>query len=219
MNRTYVPLRATALVLLACLGAQVQAASVSLTVDVTFNTPGDIHSGGTWITVAKADESGLAGISYNFVVATVNFDPVTGFDVKPPSFDVAVSAIFSGTFRQIVEGDDLFPAPVLGVGLGGGPYVDPPSVMIAPGNSNLGSFTGAATLARGTFNSGVIPTWHGTGTGRADANVFNSAGQAIQASVQTTVRYVNIPEPATIVLLGIGGCAAIVLRRMSCPAT
>jgi hypothetical protein len=185
------------------------AANVSLSMNLTFNTPGNTLSGGTWKVVGKADERGLAGVAMK--LDNINFNS-SGF-LAPAGFEVKVFQA-NGTVIEIVEGDDLS-SKTLDVGVIGGPfpssYVDAPGLAPFMGNPNLGSFTGGVELATGTFNAGVVPTWVS-----AFANVFSSgAGQpAITASVQRTVRSV-IPEPATLGLAGMALVGLIASSRRS----
>lgn len=182
------------------------AASVSLSMNLTFNTPGNSLSGGTWKVVAKADERGLAAVAMR--LDNINFN-ASGF-LAPAGFEVREFATIpaGGTIIEIVEGDDIFSSKTLDVGVIGGPfpssYVDAPGLAPYLANPNLGSFTGGVELAGGTFNAGVVPTWVS-----ALANVFSTGGgqPAIAASVQQTVRTV-VPEPAT---LGLGGMALVAL--------
>jgi hypothetical protein len=188
------------------------AASLSLSMNLTFNTPGNTLSGGTWKVVGKADERGLAGVAMK--LNNINFN-ASGF-LAPAGFEVRQfqTVPAGGTIIEIVEGDDLS-SKTLDVGVIGGPvpssYVDAPGLAPFMGNPNLGSFTGGVELAAGTFNAGVVPTWVS-----ALANVFSSAGgqPAITASVQQTVRTV-IPEPATLGLAGAALVGLIVVSRRS----
>lgn len=188
------------------------AASLSLSMNLTFNTPGNPLSGGTWKVVGKADERGLAGVTMR--LDNINFN-ATGF-LAPAGFEVREFATIpaGGTIIEIVEGDDLS-SKTLDVGVIGGPvpssYVDAPGLAPIMGNPSLGSFTGGVELATGTFNAGVVPTWVS-----ADANVFSTAaGQpAVAASVQQTVRAV-VPEPATLGLAGVALVGLIAASRRS----
>jgi hypothetical protein len=188
------------------------AANLSLSMNLTFNTPGNTLSGGTWKVVGKADERGLAGVAMR--LDNINFN-ASGF-LAPAGFEVRQFATIpaGGTIIEIVEGDDLS-SKTLDVGVIGGPvpssYVDAPGLAPIMGNPNLGSFTGGVELATGTFNAGVVPTWVS-----AQANVFSSAGgqPAITASVQQTVRAV-VPEPATLGLAGVALIGLIAASRRS----
>jgi hypothetical protein len=195
------------------------AANVSLSLNLTFNTPGNFASGGTWLVVVKADERGLAGAAMDFVVGTINFNPATGF-LGPAGFETQTSASFPGRI-EIVDGDNPEPPRTLDVGVIGGPfpttYVDPPNLAIYPGNPNLGSFSGGVRLVTGTFNPGVVPTWIPGPANQTDANVYTAAsglGTVVDANTQTTVRYI-VPEPATWLGGLCVGLLALVRRRFT----
>lgn len=189
------------------------AANLSLSMNLTFNTPGNTLSGGTWKVVGKADERGLAGVAMR--LDNINFN-ASGF-LAPAGFEVREFQTIpaGGTVIEIVEGDDIFTSKTLDVGVIGGPvpssYVDAPGLAPIMGNPNLGSFTGGVELATGTFNAGVVPTWVS-----ALANVFSTAGgqPAIAANVQQTVRAV-VPEPATLGLAGVALISLIAALRRS----
>lgn len=178
-----------------------RAANVSLSLNLTFNTPGNFASGGTWLVVVKADDRGLAAAALEFVAGTINFNPATGF-VGPAGFEFQQSSTPPGRI-DILDGDDPNPPRTLDVGVIGGPfpttYVDPPNLAIYPGNPNLGSFSGGVRLITGTFNPGVVPTWFPGPGNVTDANVYTAPsglGTVVDANTQTTVRYI-VPEPAT----------------------
>jgi hypothetical protein len=190
------------------------AASISLSLNLTFNTPGDPNSGGTWFVVGKADERGLAGVS--MYLTNINFN-AAGF-LAPVQFEVRQFGTF-GTAINIVEGDDPF-SKTLDVGVVGGPfpssYVDAPGLTPYLGNSNLGSFTGGVALATGTFNSGVVPNWTNSGSNSTDGNVYSSpaGANAIDAATSVTVRTV-VPEPAMLGVAGVALIGLIVASRRS----
>jgi hypothetical protein len=195
--------------------AVVDAANISLSLNLTFNTPGNFASGGTWLVVVKADDRGLAGASMNFVVGTINFNPATGF-VGPAGFETQTSASFPGRIN-IVDGDNPEPPRTLDVGVIGGPfpttYVDPPNLAVFPGNPDLGSFSGGVRLVTGTFNPGVVPTWFPGPSDVTDGTVYTAPsglGTVVDANTQTTVRYI-VPEPAT--WLSCLSAALVVLTR------
>lgn len=191
-------------------GSTTDAAEVDLSLNLTFNDPTDINSGGTWTVVAKADESGIAGLSLDFVADSLNFEPATGF-LTPAGFEVENSAVF-GLRLNIVQGDDLSD-PTLDVGVVGGSfpssYVDAPNLDPILGNPDLGSFSGGVELATGSFDAGDIPEWFGT----SGANVFDSSSRAISATVSTTVRASLIPEPISLVLLALSTAPMALIRR------
>jgi hypothetical protein len=203
---------------LAAAPAVATAANISLSLNLTFNTPGDLNSGGTWMVVVKADERGMAGVSLN-LTDNVNFNSATGF-LGPAGFETQTSASFPGRIN-IVDGDNPNPPRTLDVGVVGGPfpttYVDPPNLAIYPGNPNLGSFTGGVRLVTGTFNPGVIPAWITSLPGNVtDGNVYTAAsgaGTVVDANTQTTVRY-NVPEPATWLSAALVGVIAVARRRI-----
>lgn len=191
------------------------AASVSLSLNLTFNTPGNVNSGGTWFVVGKADERGLAGAS--MYLNNINFN-AAGL-IAPVQFEVRQFGTF-GTVINIVEGDDIFTSKTLDVGVIGGPfpssYVDAPGLVPYLGNPNLGSFTGGVALATGTFNPGVVPNWATSGANSTDANVFSSpnGANAVDAVTLVTVRTV-VPEPATLGLAGVALIGLIAASRRS----
>lgn len=188
------------------------AANVDLSLNLEFNDPFDQTSGGTWTAVAKADESGLAGIAFlvegsNFDAAAIN-SAITGFNV------FETQAV--GIVIEAVTGSDLV-SPQLDVGVIGGSwisnYVDPVDIAPLPGEADLGSFTGGAAIVQGTFNPGVIPALLETsGTLAQGANVFDMSGDAFEATLNTTVRAV-VPEPATFALLGVSIYCLVATRR------
>lgn len=196
---------------------QASAANVWYSLNLEFNDPTDFGSGGTWTVAAKADERGIAGALLALNKTSLNFIPATGF-LTPAGFEVAFSSA-AGLFLEILEGDDLS-NPTIDVGVIGGTYpstyVDDPNLVLFGANPDLGSFSGGVELATGTFDPGDVPAWFDNGIDRSDANVFlvPNPVNAFPATVFTTVRYVAaIPEPASLMLLGIGMIALTAIRR------
>jgi len=185
------------------LASDADAGTVSLSLNLEFNDPTDMTSGGTWTAVSKADEFGIVGIS--FLADAINF---TGdFLVSSSVFSVQLFQNV-GTVFEIVQGEDLT-SPVLGVGVIGSSfpstYVDPANLMVLGSNPDLGSFTGGVALATGSFDAGALPALlASSGTLASGANLFTASGSAVMADLVTTVRFIGIPEPATLALLGIG---------------
>ena len=217
-------IRSRNLFLLAALAAMLvsqtsaQAANVWLSLNLQFNTPGNVNSGGTWTTVAKADERGLAAA--NMQLANVNFSAATGF-IAPSQLEIKMTLV-NGLRREVLVADDPSnPPPTLDVGVIGGPfpstYVDAPGLVPFGGNPNLGSFTGGVALATGTFNPGIVPQWYNEGGNFTQANGYispNFPGGIVAANVLLTVRHV-IPEPATLGLACMGLIGLIAASRRS----
>ena len=95
-----------------CLSSNAHAGVIFLSLNLEFNTLGDLNSGGIWTAVAKAEERGIAGLKMSFVESTLNFNPSTGF-LTPSGFEVEASAIF-GSRLEILQADDLTGFPVAG---------------------------------------------------------------------------------------------------------
>ena len=124
--------------------AVAQAANIWFSLNLQFNTPGNVNSGGTWTTVAKADPQGIAGIS--MYLANTTF----GSFLAPPELPLQLQ--FGNTvLRNVVIGDDLEGPRPLGIGVIGSSfpstYVDPVGLVPFGGNPNFGSFTGGVALA------------------------------------------------------------------------
>lgn len=186
------------------LAASAVAQNVAFSLNLEFNDPTNLNSGGIWTVVAKADERGLAAAVLDFDADSLNFDSSTGF-LTPAGFEVEISGILAGIRLEIVEGDDATD-PTLDVGVIGGTYpstyVDNPFLALLGSNPDLGSFTGGVELATGSFDPGDIPSWYvGPSNDSTAASVFIGTPPSVaRANVATTVRYV-IPEPATPLLV------------------
>lgn len=191
--------------------AGVQAANVWFSLNLQFSTPGNVNSGGTWTTVAKADPQGIAGVS--MYLANTTF----GSFLAPPQFPIQLQT-GNTTQRNIAIGDDLVGPIPFGIGVIGSSfpstYVDPVGLVPFGGNPNFGSFTGGVALATGTFAPGVVPGWSTQGFNATDANLFALNGTAVDADVLLTVRSV-IPEPATLGLAGVALIGLIAAARRS----
>jgi hypothetical protein len=188
--------------------ACVQAANVWFSMNLQFNTPGNVNSGGTWTTVAKADPYGIAGVS--MYLANTTF----GSFLAPPEFPVRFQS-GNTTLRNLAIGDDLVGPRPVGIGVIGSSfpstYVDPVGLVPYGGNPNFGSFSGGVALATGTFVPGVVPNWASAVNDSTDANILDANSTPVDANVLLTVRYV-VPEPAT---LGLAGVALIGLIAAS----
>ncbi len=199
-----------ALVCVLTLASGATAGNVSLSINLEFNTLGDLSSGGDWTVVAKAEERGIAGVVMRFLDSSLNFDPNTGFFLSDV-FEVKQSAVF-GLELEIVQGQDLDPNVTLDVGVIGGTfptaYVDDPDLAILGSNPDLGSFTGGVELVTGSFDPGDLPEWI---SGAQFANLFVDPGAVVTAAdnVFITVRHV-VPEPTSLALLSLAvvGCLA-----------
>ena len=193
------------------MAAAAPAANVWLSLDLQFNVPGDFNSGGTWKTVAKSEEFGIAGLALKLANATT-FDAF----LAPSEWQVQRQAIIGGA-RDIVIGDDLSPPIALGIGVVGSSfpstYVDPPGLVPFGSYQDLGSFTGGVALATGTFAPGVVTNWFaGAEPSSAAANTFTVNSMAVAAVTFVTVRHV-VPEPSTWPILSAGTAAIMAAWR------
>lgn len=197
-------------------GSQLWAANAWFSLNLEFNDPSDFGSGGTWTVVGKADESGLSAVILEFVSSSLNFNPATGF-LTPAPWEVEESGT-SGLRLETVQGEDVFTPVVYDIGVIGGTYpssyVDDPNLIIFGANPDLGSFTGGVELVTGAFDPGDVPTWWTAGGDTTIAQVFTGNGvQVALADTFTTVRYVGIPEPSSMLIAMAGILAFAGFRR------
>jgi hypothetical protein len=199
-------------------GSQLWAANAWVSLNLEFNDAADFGSGGTWTIVAKADERGLAAALLALNQTSLNFNPATGF-LTPAGFELEDSSNPGSLFLEILEADLPF-APTIDVGVIGGTYpssyVDDPNLIVFGSNPELGSFSGGVPLATGSFDAGDIPAWYSSISDSTAANVYlvPNPVNASPATVFTTVRYVGIPEPTSLLLLSSGMLALASLRRL-----
>jgi hypothetical protein len=196
------------------LASHAAADNAWFSLNLEFNQPGDLSSGGTWTVVSKADRRGLSAVILSFQASSLNFNPATGF-LTPSVWNVEQSGVF-GLRLETVQADDLA-SPVYDVGVIGGTYpssyVDDPDLVPLGSNPDLGSFTGGVALVTGTFNPGDIPTWW-TGADPTTALLFTGTGtQVIDPAIHLTVRHI-VPEPTSFALL-VGSLLAVVTLRRS----
>ena len=194
---------------------QAAADNAWFSLNLEFNDPTDFGSGGTWTVVAKADERGFAAVVLSLTASTVNFNPATGF-LTPGVWEIEDSQI-DGLRLETVQGDDVSLGPTYDIGVIGGTYpssyVDDPDLILYGANPDLGSFTGGVELVTGTFDAGDIPAWF-TASDPTTGNLFTGVGtNVIEPDVFLTVRYVGIPEPTSMLLLGGGMLALAAIRR------
>ena len=204
-----------ALVCVLTLASGATAGDISLSLNLEFNTQGDLNSGGAWTVVAKAEERGIAALVVIFLDSSLNFDPNSGFFLSDV-FEIQASKV-SGLELEIVQGQDLDPNVTLDVGVIGGTfpsaYVDDPDLAILGANPDLGSFTGGVELVTGSFDPGDLPEWI---TGALAGNLYVDPGAVVTAAdnVFITVRHL-VPEPASLALLSLAvvGCVLTARRR------
>ena len=194
-----------------------QADNAWFSLNLEFNNPFDLNSGGIWTAVAKADERGLAGAVLELVASQANFNAATGF-LTPVGWEIEQSNVHNGGLRlETTQGDSLG-NPTYDIGVIGGPfpstYVDDPSLTPFGAYPDLGSFTGGVELVTGTFDPGDIPDWWTASSDVTGANLYqNVTLDIIEPSVFVTVRSNYIPEPASLLLLGGGMTALVTIRR------
>jgi hypothetical protein len=209
-------LACTAIISHHALAGDVTGSNAYFSLNLEFNDPSDFSSGGTWTTVGKVDEFGLAGVS--MVLVDANFDESTGF-LAPDEYALQQAFFFDGMVLNVGIGDDGQGPPLLGVGVIGSnwpsDYEDDPNLAQFGGYPDLGSFTGGVALATGTFDPGVVPDWtlHPGIPEPTLANLYSSSGFPVVAAVtHLTVRNV-VPEPSAIVLAVMGLMGTAVGRR------
>ena len=118
-------------------------------------------------------------------------------------FDVGV---IGGVTQPGENGTPDYPPGVAERQVPWGGYVDNPLLTVLGSNPHLGSFTGGVVLATGTFDPGNIPGWFvdpELSPSMSDGNLLlDLDGNIVGAeNVFTTVRFVNVPEPSSILLL------------------
>jgi hypothetical protein len=195
------------------LASHAAADNAWFSLNLEFNQPGDLNSGGTWTVVAKADRRGLASAILSFQASSLNFNPATGF-LTPAVWEVEQSGIF-GLRLETVQAED-FGQFTYDIGVIGGTYpstyVDDPNLVPLGSNPDLGSFTDGVALVTGSFSPGDIPTWW-TGPDSTDANLFTGSGsQVVAPAIHLTVRHI-VPEPTSFALLAGSLLAVVTLRR------
>ncbi len=189
------------------------AGDANFSMNLSFNTPGDSSSGGTWTIVGKVDDYGLAG-------ASLCLTPAAEFSsfLAPAEYEVQVYADF-GTVINFVIGDDIQGEPLWGAGVIGSSwpsnYPTEPDLVLYGGYPDLGAFAGGIALVTGTFAPGTVPDWTnhpGAGGDPSDANLYTAGGGTVNADTYLTIRSV-VPEPSALLLLGMGALGFLACRQ------